>query len=587
MKIIFYIAFVLSFIQAQSQTMLTKIYIEDQVSASSKIIEGKVLEKRCYRDAQTHHIYTANIIEVYKDFYNSSTSELITIITKGGTLGFEMEMVTPSLQLSVGDTGTFFLQDTEMKLDGLEANRAVFKVFSGLQGFYKYDRALNSVKNPFYTFSSIDNNFYTTLVSLTNKKPKVLKTLNKTAQKKLSSVAITSFNPTMVRAGIGQTVQINGTDFGTRIGAVAFENADLGGGLSNFKNVDVESIISWTETAIEVAVPSFAGTGKIRVTTDGGSDTFISADDISIPSAESSARFDTDNDGNVDFLSRVNLVGINNEKGYVWAYNENFNNNIAATRAFEKSVEEWVCTTGINWTVALDASDLDITANDGVNLVRFVSASASNNDEIESGTLGVTTSYFSGCQNNFGQINSYLEGADMTFNVDVNWNFSEDSPSNVQVDFQGTVTHELGHAHNMGHVISLGQLMHFDTPIGLSSATRVVDEDTEIGARMNLDFSRSGVFCPGTNEITNKVCDSLSIRGFNYNRDFTIYQENDTLFVRSSIMITKLSIFDINGRVLMTEANKKELITSFLSSGVYILVIEFENGDLEYRKLSF
>ncbi len=583
-KIITLITCFFSLFQILAQQMLYQISIEEQVEKSSLIIEGKVLEKRSYLNEKTNHIYTLNKIEVLQKLSGVFDTTYLYVITKGGTVGFNTEKVTPSLQLNKGSIGAFFLQNYKIELKNFSEDK-IYKVYSDIQGFYEYDIISEEVANPFYSFENTES-FYTTLSNLTEQPMQFKKNTTKKAQKNLSTAVINSFTPTTVRAGTGETIVINGSGFGNAIGSVDFEDADLGGGLANLRSTDDFLILSWSDSFIEVRVPDFAGTGQIRVTDQSGVNQFVSTDDLTVLSAESNITFDTDNDGEFDTTVRIKLVNTNGVGGYTWTYNSDFKSNSKAVVAFEKSVNNWICATGINWTIDENTSNLNVATDDGVNLVRFESSTASNDDEIEPGTLGVTISYFMGCQSGSGEVIGYLSEVDMTFNSRANWNFEEGLPSGSQVDFQGTATHELGHAHSMGHVISEGQLMHFNTIFGEESATRDIDDNTLQGAEQNFEFSKTGNFCRGTSVVKSKTCDSLSINKFVDRPKFIVFQENNSIKVSSLSVVSRLSIFDLNGRLLVDAIDESELSTALLPHAAYVLVIEDSNGDLLYRKFS-
>ena len=53
---------------SQSQELLFEIPLSNQVENSSQIIEGKVISKQSFWDANQQNIYTVNTIEVYKVF---------------------------------------------------------------------------------------------------------------------------------------------------------------------------------------------------------------------------------------------------------------------------------------------------------------------------------------------------------------------------------------------------------------------------------------------------------------------------------------------------------------------------------------
>ncbi len=583
-KIVVLITCFVGLFQIQGQQMLYKISIEEQIKESSLVIEGKVIEKRSYLNEQTNHICTLNKIEVLQKISGEFKEDYLYVISKGGTVGFNTEKVTPSLQLKKGSVGVFFLQSYKSKLKGFFGDN-IYKVYSDIQGFYKYETLSNKVVSPFFSFENTED-FYEVLSNLMQKPLQLQNSTPQKAKKSLSAKVINSFTPTTVRAGTGETIVINGADFGDAIGSVDFEDADQGGGLANLRSVDNFSILSWSDSVIEVRVPSFAGTGKIRVVDQSGVNQFVSTNNLTVLSSESNITFDIDNNGEFDTTVRIKLVNTNGVGGYTWTYNNEFKANSKAVVAFEKSVNNWICATGINWTIDEGSSSLNVATDDGVNLVRFVSPTASNSDEIEPGTLGVTISYFEGCELRSGEVVGYLSEVDMTFNSRPNWNFEEGLPSGAQVDFQGTATHELGHAHSMGHVIDEGQLMHFNTFFGENSATRSIDSNTLQGAKQNFEFSKTGNFCRGTSVIKSKTCDSLSINTFVERPKFIVFQENNSIKVSSLSVVSRLSIFDLNGRLLVDAVDESELSTALLPHAAYVLVIEDSNGDLLYRKFS-
>ena len=91
-----------------SQILLKETSLEKQITNSSLVIEGKVLSKRSFWDAENKNIYTANTVEVYKVFKGELDS-LIEVITPGGTVGRKAQIVIPSLKLREGDLGVFTL----------------------------------------------------------------------------------------------------------------------------------------------------------------------------------------------------------------------------------------------------------------------------------------------------------------------------------------------------------------------------------------------------------------------------------------------------------------------------------------------
>ena len=67
-----------------------------------------MISKQSFWDVNHHNIYTTNTVEVYKVFKGLKLS-IIEVITAGGSVGLEVEKVSPSLKLHIGDVGVFML----------------------------------------------------------------------------------------------------------------------------------------------------------------------------------------------------------------------------------------------------------------------------------------------------------------------------------------------------------------------------------------------------------------------------------------------------------------------------------------------
>ena len=81
-----------------AQTMLKEISLEQQIKASTSVIEGEVISKASYWNEDYSNIFTVNTIKVYKVF-KGQTYSTIQIVTPGGTVNGMSQITTPSLQL--------------------------------------------------------------------------------------------------------------------------------------------------------------------------------------------------------------------------------------------------------------------------------------------------------------------------------------------------------------------------------------------------------------------------------------------------------------------------------------------------------
>lgn len=67
------------------QCMLTPVSLNDRIQLSSSIVEGKVIAQSSFWNSTGTLIYTANTVEVYKDFKANVNAQQIQLITEGGT----------------------------------------------------------------------------------------------------------------------------------------------------------------------------------------------------------------------------------------------------------------------------------------------------------------------------------------------------------------------------------------------------------------------------------------------------------------------------------------------------------------------
>jgi hypothetical protein len=158
--------FLLLFYACPSFGQLVPISLEQRIENATTILEGKVIGQTSYWDDNKIHIYTANIVEVYKVFKGQLTAKQVEIITPGGIVGDRMERITYSLELKIGDVGVFTaipnttIITTTTKLTQL-------KVYTGIQGFIQYDLKNSSANDMFSNYKNINKEVYTKIVAQT------------------------------------------------------------------------------------------------------------------------------------------------------------------------------------------------------------------------------------------------------------------------------------------------------------------------------------------------------------------------------------------------------------------------------------
>ena len=154
--------------------------------------------------------------------------------------------------------------------------------------------------------------------------------------------------------------------------------------------------------------------------------------------------------------------------------------------SFLKSLSAWTCFTGINWKVGAP-TPANQTGRDGINIVRFDTGT-----ELPAGVLGVAYTYYASCGSNKWQITE----TDLVFDKERNWNFEDALPGPSEMDFQSVVQHELGHAHNLGHVIDSDDLMHYAISPG---ARNTIGQNNRDGGAFQVAFNvqAAGGTCSG------------------------------------------------------------------------------------------
>ncbi len=606
-KITLFIAllFLISAEQLMAQTTLKEIPLQEQVEQSSLIVEGKVIAKKSFWDDNRHNIYTSNTIEVYKVF-KGEQPKTIEVITLGGAVGDKALIAFPSLKLRKGDIGMFMLYNNNVPTElDLKSPNKKYRAYSSLQGFYKYGFENNVAINPFGAKQGISSSFYDEIMNYTkskyievsyfNTKDKISKP-SKQSKVFLPPTAIT-FSPTTASAGTKTVLTISGSGFGGTKGKVGFRDADSGGndGPPSFNPVYIDAldteVLTWTDTQITVEVPSRAGTGDIRVTHD-DTTTGVSATTLTITYAQLNVFSDFYSVGGAtDHAYETRHVNKNASGGYTWEMQTDFFNDSefpGAKADFEKALDRWRCETKVNWIVSGSATTVDIVARDGTNVVRF-----DNGNELGAGVLGKCSSWWSSCGtlNNPTSANWHVEELDIVFDDGTDWHFGAGLPAFTEYDFESVALHELGHGHQLGHVIdpvnngdNLDDVMHY--AISNSEQQRVLSANNIAGATNVHGRSTSVVACSQTVMTDSSIC-NLSVEEDELNNAISLYPNpaKDQFYINNAsyINLQKAVIYDISGRLIsehdISNASKTKTIeVPNTSKGIYFVNIHSDTA---------
>lgn len=575
-RILLFLCLLISGLTSFAQEMMFEVPLSVQVTESTQIIEGKVISKNSFWDINHHNIYTVNTLEVYKSFKGQAHATL-EIITEGGVVDMTAQITSSVLELSVGDMGVFMLHESNVPFaseNNIGANR--YESYSAIQGMYKYDLVENIAANPYLTFQGISQQFYERIMAETHSnfvqvsQFDVDSLIDLASQNRAESMAIMSFSPETITGGTRSVLTIEGSGFGAVRGTVLFRDANTGGG-SYFTALDSQ-VLSWSDSQVLVQVPSRAGTGTFRVVTQFGL-VSNSATSLVIPYSEINVTT------SADISYPTQHVDASGNGGYIWSMFTTFFLNPEVRASFTRAFDTWRCETGINWDISPTFTTVNTIAMDNINMIRFDVGT-----ELPNGILGRNTSYFQGCSNGT-DLNWYVAELDIVFNDTTNWQFGPSTANTTQVDFQTVAVHELGHGHQLAHVINPSAIMHYSISNGTNN--RALSSNDILGANDVQSRSTTTAVC-GRGIMTNHAC-SLGIDENELTNHVSVFPNpaKNEIFIKNELhlSIDKIEMFDMTGRSVKRSNSQGTsslftLDTSDLSTGVYVITINIEGKSL-------
>lgn len=445
-----------------SQCAIENWNLEKRVNLSDIVIEGKVIKQYPFKSEVNKAIYTVSQIDVYKIFKgNLNSSKTIEIITYGGQIGLERYNANPELELSNDETGVFLLMNNELELPDFVKNNGILKCqgTASIQSIIAYDLMYNKAYDGEKTYWGIETELYEKLQDITgNKYSEVKKSainFDVFKNRKLSTPVITSFVQSSGNAGTGDVLTVKGTGFrNTRgNGRIEFVDANYGDG-RRIKTPYAADYKVWNDTQITVRIPSRAGTGTISLATY-DSNYYTTSTSFKINYSHLNAQF-APSGGTAQYFT-TDHVNDNGKGGYTFQMNYRFKNNSNRVNAFFRSLESWRCGTFMNWEVGRDTSINKIEA-DQVNIVKLTKFSDNK--------LAVCYSSWSGCYISSTEMEWFVTELDIEVDSTRNWYYGTGTPSGSQYDFQSVISHELGHGHQLGHVIASQEMMHWSIAAG-------------------------------------------------------------------------------------------------------------------------
>ena len=462
------------------QCSLYELSLENKIEHSSLIIEGIVVNQMAFQDRHSGRIYTANTIEVYKVFKGDVSTDQIILLTEGGRLGAYIYKLEPSLSLEIGQAGIFFCENTSQSRKASPPTILQYKAYGSLQGFIRYDVSRRIAATPFKVYADIEKDLYLPIQEMLGLNFQEVRSYQMADKSHgLSGTrmvpVIDNFTPISLSAGTQSILTINGSNFEAYDGGissvVSFSNANDGG--LTFVDCPASEILSWNDTQITLFLPSAAGTGVFSVQNASGNAS-ISAAAISIPFSH----------GNVTGAGAERerlLQDENGAGGYTLSFSTNTADNgidfqsSAAFSPFDLALSNWQNATALNIISGGTTNINIIDGADGVHTIMF----DNDADPLSPGTLAQTSSTFLSCDGGFTW---HVIDIDLRFRRDgtggISWNFDTGNTGLCCYDFQSVALHELGHAHQLNHIIANGNVMHF--AIANGSDIRTLDANSDI-----------------------------------------------------------------------------------------------------------
>lgn len=462
-KVVSIALLVLSLISSRASAMTYPVSLQQRITFSDIIAEGKVIAQSTFKNSNGQ-IETRHSLLIYKCFKGAGLDTMV-FITSGGIFQGEMLQVCPSLYVELGEQAIFLLRNTPEGIRAVAANQSMIHIqYEKSIAYDRYHHQQYELTNLYDIIEQNTGHKFQELISVKDIKSQAKKnsTITKTHPVTIKALPnITNISPTTITAGTTSLLTITGTGFGTSPGIIEFKSANDGG--ATYITAPVASITSWTDTKVEVIVPTASGTGSVRLTTGGMS---------SIAPQLLTVTYNIINNLTPQ-IGMSDLLNKNGLGGYTFLYNTNFVSNLPALEAFRSAMEKWRCATNVNFSEdfmsgscsKLNTTTISCAIKDGVNVVSF-----DNNCSLPLGVLGRASYYSSACGTGV-DFRWYIDEIDILFDVTppgFAWNFGPSLSTPGEIDFESVVLHEMGHAHQLGHVINPGKVMHYNLTPGVN-----------------------------------------------------------------------------------------------------------------------
>lgn len=416
-------------------------------------------------------VYTTYTFSINEAIFGCVRNDTITMSCIGGKLNYNATLTFPNYEVN---------ENRKYLILGKLNSKQSIETTAGIQGLLEIDEWGNVSDY----FKNLD--FSTEILPILVEQNKIKNRINFEGNKKNRSLQmqITSISPNEIIAGMNNVLTINGNNFGSTKGngKVLFKNANNGG--SSYIEPQNSDYLSWSDTKITLKVPFDAGTGSVKLMKDNA--TALSPN-LTVNWAR--VNYIESNISYSPILSDRSETG-----GYLISIEGKIKEDSTFTNRINEAIINWRCATEMNFALSNE-----MAASSTKNTISFA-----KNGELAQGVLGICYSNYSSCNGN----DWYTTGFEIKILDTTIWNSKITAPSTSEYDFLSVITHELGHAQQLAHVISSSDLMNYS--IGKGQVRRVLSSENVSGVKTIIENSIDGINCTEkplkkiiTNECTN------------------------------------------------------------------------------------
>lgn len=325
-------------------------------------------------------------------------------------------------------------------------------------------------------------------------------------QSLIKSNSNANLNTDWANGNADEWITITGDGFGDSQGNgyVTFDNGNGYYAQSIAQSFDYST---WGDEEITVKVPA-AFSNKVKIRTDSGYE--IETND--------SLHIGYNLDDNVSSIYGHTYLHNQEDGGHKFYLNTELHNIFERKAAVERTLNDFVCKTGINFFLSEQGTTLGWNLGDGQNTISFDSAS----NMLSAGTVGFCNTLWSSCIYN-GETFYYVNEMDIVINSSFEYDYSTGNPSAGLAKFSYVLMHELGHAMRLGHVNELGETMYpsvTDMPSNSWYERDTISINDQLGVSHAFDLAANFSFSAcGLSNMTPKIVNSGCVNELACNYD--------------------------------------------------------------------